>query len=44
MEGAFREGETCLVIEDTVTTGASILETAEALHDVGLKVRTTTRC
>uniref|UniRef100_H3DI36 Uridine 5'-monophosphate synthase n=1 Tax=Tetraodon nigroviridis TaxID=99883 RepID=H3DI36_TETNG len=38
VEGTFREGETCLIIEDTVTTGSSILETAEVLHKEGLKV------
>lgn len=39
MEGIFREGDTCLIIEDTVTTGASILETAEVLYKCGLKVQ-----
>lgn len=39
VEGTVREGETCLIIEDTVTTGTSILETAEVLHKVGLKVQ-----
>ncbi|XP_056145582.1 uridine 5'-monophosphate synthase [Lampris incognitus] len=38
VEGAFCEGETCLIIEDTVTTGTSILETAEVLYKEGLKV------
>lgn len=41
VEGTIREGETCLIIEDTVTTGTSVLETAEVLQKVGLKVRTT---
>lgn len=44
VEGTVREGETCLIIEDTVTTGGSVLETAEVLHKVGLKVQTATRC
>ncbi|MEQ2160340.1 hypothetical protein GOODEAATRI_032724 [Goodea atripinnis] len=38
VEGSFHEGDTCLIIEDTVTTGGSILETAEVLHKEGLKV------
>uniref|UniRef100_A0A3Q3WEC3 Uridine 5'-monophosphate synthase n=1 Tax=Mola mola TaxID=94237 RepID=A0A3Q3WEC3_MOLML len=38
VEGSFRKGDTCLIIEDTVTTGASILETAEVLYKGGLKV------
>lgn len=41
MEGTIREGETCLIIEDTVTTGSSVLETAEVLQKMGLKVQTT---
>lgn len=38
VEGSFREGDTCLIIEDTVTSGTSILETAEVLYKEGLKV------
>ncbi|KAM6979290.1 uridine 5'-monophosphate synthase isoform 1-T1 [Tautogolabrus adspersus] len=38
VEGSFREGDICLIIEDTVTTGTSILETAEVLYSGGLKV------
>ncbi len=39
VEGSFREGDTCLIIEDTVTSGSSILETAEVLYKEGLKVQ-----
>lgn len=39
VEGTFREGDICLIIEDTVTTGSSILETAEVLCKMGLKVQ-----
>ncbi|XP_060909752.1 uridine 5'-monophosphate synthase [Labrus mixtus] len=38
VEGSFREGDICLIIEDTVTSGTSILETAEVLYGGGLKV------
>uniref|UniRef100_A0A669CWV3 Uridine 5'-monophosphate synthase n=1 Tax=Oreochromis niloticus TaxID=8128 RepID=A0A669CWV3_ORENI len=38
VEGLFRQGDTCLIIEDTVTSGTSILETAEVLYKEGLKV------
>ncbi|XP_030613261.1 uridine 5'-monophosphate synthase [Archocentrus centrarchus] len=38
VEGSFREGDTCLIIEDTVTSGSSILDTAEVLYKEGLKV------
>nr|XP_046260586.1 uridine 5'-monophosphate synthase [Scatophagus argus] len=38
VEGSFRKGDTCLIIEDTVTSGSSILETAEVLFKEGLKV------
>uniref|UniRef100_A0A7N8XZP3 Uridine 5'-monophosphate synthase n=1 Tax=Mastacembelus armatus TaxID=205130 RepID=A0A7N8XZP3_9TELE len=38
VEGSFHEGDTCLIIEDTVTSGSSIMETAEVLCKEGLKV------
>ncbi|XP_014439858.1 uridine 5'-monophosphate synthase-like [Tupaia chinensis] len=38
VEGAINPGETCLVIEDVVTSGSSVLETVEVLQKEGLKV------
>ncbi|XP_004712304.1 uridine 5'-monophosphate synthase [Echinops telfairi] len=38
VEGAVNPGETCLVIEDIVTSGSSVLETVEVLQKEGLKV------
>ncbi|XP_072301287.1 uridine 5'-monophosphate synthase [Eucyclogobius newberryi] len=38
VEGICEEGHVCLIIEDTVTSGTSILETAEVLYKEGLKV------
>lgn len=38
VEGSFSPGDTCLIIEDTMTSGSSILETAEVLHKEELKV------
>ena len=38
VEGLFKEGDSCIIIEDVVTTGMSILETIKDLEAVGLKV------
>jgi orotate phosphoribosyltransferase/uridine monophosphate synthetase len=39
IEGRYEEGQTVLVIDDLITTGGSILETAGILQAHGLKVR-----
>ena len=38
VEGEFREGAVCLVLEDIVTSGSSVLETMKDLQEAGLKV------
>lgn len=38
IEGAFRTGQRCLVIEDVVTSSGSILETAKDLEEIGITI------
>jgi len=38
IEGIYVPGQTCLIIDDLITGGGSILQTAATLSDVGLRV------
>lgn len=38
LEGAYRPGQNCMLIEDVITTGASLIETTNVLEEHGLKV------
>ncbi|CAG5121189.1 unnamed protein product [Candidula unifasciata] len=38
IEGIFRTGDVCLIVEDVVSSGSSVLDTAEALKSVGVLV------
>lgn len=38
VEGVFRKGDICLVLDDLINSGSSILETIESLEAEGLKV------
>lgn len=39
VEGKYRTGQNCIIVEDLITTGSSILETADDLEVSGLKVK-----
>ncbi|XP_076233770.1 rudimentary-like [Calliopsis andreniformis] len=38
IEGQFKPGENCVIIEDVVTSGSSIIDTVQSLRNEGLKV------
>jgi len=38
VEGIFKKGQNCLVIEDVVTTGGSVIKTIDVLQQQGLQV------
>ncbi len=38
LEGVYSAGQNCLLLEDVITTGASLVETSSVLEDHGLKI------
>lgn len=38
IEGLYQQGENCVIIEDVITTGSSVIETIDLLNEHGIKV------
>lgn len=38
VEGIYNQGDSCVVIDDVISSGISMIETLEALEEVGLKI------
>ena len=39
IEGCYDSSSRCVILEDVVTTGSSVLETVQSLQDVGVTVK-----
>ena len=44
IEGVFKNDDKCLVVEDVVTSGGSVIETVNELNNVGVKVKGKSSC
>ena len=39
IEGCYDSSSRCVILEDVVTTGSSVLETVQSLQEVGVQVK-----